>query len=36
MGPNKNYHDIHDKSDALTFDRFDQLHYLLLRFLQTF
>jgi len=36
MGPNKNYHDIHDTSDALTFDRFDQLHYLLLRFLQTF
>ncbi|MFN4950161.1 MAG: M28 family metallopeptidase [Flavobacteriales bacterium] len=36
MGPNKNYHDIHDKAEALSFDRFDQLHYLLLRFLQSF
>lgn len=36
MGPNKNYHDIHDKASALSFDRFDQLHYLLLRFLQSF
>jgi hypothetical protein len=36
MGPNKNYHDIHDKAAALSFDRFDQLHYLLLRFIQSF
>jgi Zn-dependent M28 family amino/carboxypeptidase len=36
MGPNKNYHDIHDKAEALSFDRFDQLHYLLVRFLQSF
>ncbi|MFM7594989.1 MAG: M28 family metallopeptidase [Flavobacteriales bacterium] len=36
MGPNKNYHDIHDKAEALSFDRFDQLNYLLLRFLQSF
>ncbi len=36
MGPNKNYHDIHDKASALSFDRFDQLHYLLLRFIQSF
>jgi Zn-dependent M28 family amino/carboxypeptidase len=36
MGPNKNYHDIHDKAEALSFNRFDQLHYLLVRFLQSF
>lgn len=36
MGPNKNYHDIFDKSEALSFNRFDELSYLLLRFLQTF
>lgn len=36
MGPNKNYHDIHDNAEALSFDRFDQLHYLFLRFLQSF
>ena len=36
MGPNKNYHDIFDQSEALSFNRFDELSYLLLRFLQTF
>ena len=36
MGPNKNYHDVHDKSEALSFARFDEIQYLILRLLQTF
>jgi len=36
MGPNKNYHDVQDKSEALSFGRFDELQYLILRLLQTF
>ena len=36
MGPNKNYHDIHDKYENLSFDRFESLHYLFLRFLNGF
>lgn len=36
MGPNKNYHDIHDTYENLSFDRFESLHYLFLRFLNGF
>jgi len=36
MGPNKNYHDINDCYEQLTFDRFENLHYLFLRFLYRF
>jgi hypothetical protein len=33
MGPNKNYHDINDQYENLSFDRFESLHYLFVRFL---
>ena len=36
MGSNKNYHDIYDGSEALSFDKFEALHYLMLRFLKGF
>ncbi|MEY4216202.1 MAG: hypothetical protein RLZZ68_658 [Bacteroidota bacterium] len=36
MGPNKNYHDIHDRYENLSFDRFESLHYLFVRFLNRF
>lgn len=36
MGPNKNYHDINDRYEHLSFDRFEALHHLFIRFLQRF
>lgn len=36
MGPNKNYHDIHDTYENLSFDRFEALHFLFVRFLNRF
>jgi Zn-dependent M28 family amino/carboxypeptidase len=36
MGPNKNYHDIFDTYDALTFDKFDEIQQLLLEFIRGF
>ena len=36
MGPNKNYHDIHDTYGNLSFDRFEALHFLFVRFLNRF
>lgn len=33
MGPNKNYHDINDTYQNLTFDRFESLYYLFIDFL---
>lgn len=36
MGPNKHYHDIHDRYEHLSFDRFEELHYLFVRFLNRF
>lgn len=36
MGPNKNYHDVHDTYAQLSFDRFEALHYLFVRFLNRF
>lgn len=36
MGPNKNYHDVHDTYAQLSFDRFEALHNLFVRFLNRF
>jgi hypothetical protein len=36
MGQNKNYHDIFDTYDALTFDKFDEIQQLLLEFIRGF
>jgi hypothetical protein len=36
MGPNKNYHDIFDTYNALTFDKFDEIQQLLLEFIRGF
>jgi len=36
MGPNKHYHDVFDRYENLSFDRFEALHYLFLRFLNRF
>lgn len=35
MGPNKHYHDIDDRYEALSFAAFDELNNLLLRFLKS-
>ena len=35
MGPNKHYHDIEDRYEALSFDAFDELNEVLLRFLKS-
>jgi aminopeptidase YwaD len=36
MGPNKNYHDVFDTYEALTFDKFDEIEQLLLEFIRGF
>jgi hypothetical protein len=36
MGPNKNYHDIFDTYEALSFDKFDEIEHLLLEFIRGF
>ena len=36
MGPNKNYHDIHDKYEALSFAEFEDLATLFYKFLNSF
>jgi aminopeptidase YwaD len=36
MGPNKNYHDIFDTYEALSFDKFDEIEQLLLEFVRGF
>lgn len=36
MGPNKNYHDIHDTYQNLSFNRFEQLFEVFLEFLKRF
>ena len=35
MGPNKHYHDIDDRYEALSFAAFDELNNLLFRFLKS-
>ena len=34
MGPNKHYHDVEDRYEALSFDAFDKVNSLLLKFLK--
>ena len=34
MGPNKHYHDVEDRYEALSFDAFNQLNELLLKFIR--
>jgi Zn-dependent M28 family amino/carboxypeptidase len=36
MGPNKNYHDIFDTYEALSFQKFDDLERLFLAFIRGF
>jgi hypothetical protein len=36
MGPNKNYHDVFDTFEALSFDKFDEIEQLLLEFIRGF
>ena len=36
MGPNKNYHDVFDTYEALSFDKFDEIEQLLLEFIRGF
>ena len=36
MGPNKNYHDVYDQFNALSFAKFDSIQKLLLEFLRGF
>jgi hypothetical protein len=36
MGPNKNYHDIFDTYEALSFDKFDEIEQLFLEFIRGF
>ncbi|MEN9973098.1 MAG: hypothetical protein RIS20_1445 [Bacteroidota bacterium] len=36
MGPNKNYHDVFDTFEALSFDKFDEIEHLLLEFIRGF
>jgi len=36
MGPNKNYHDVHDKYEALSFAEFGDLATLFYKFLNSF
>jgi Zn-dependent M28 family amino/carboxypeptidase len=34
MGPNKHYHDVEDRYEALSFEAFDSLNQLLLTFIR--
>jgi hypothetical protein len=36
MGPNKNYHDIFDTYEALSFNEFDDIKKLLIQFCQSY
>lgn len=36
MGPNKNYHDVFDTFDALSFNEFNDIHQILIQFCQHF
>jgi hypothetical protein len=36
MGPNKNYHDVFDRYEALSFNEFEDIKKLLIQFCQTF
>jgi hypothetical protein len=36
MGPNKNYHDVYDRFEALSFDKFNAIQKLLLDFIRGF
>jgi len=36
MGPNKNYHDIYDSYEALSFGKFNEIQHLMLEFIRGF